>query len=169
MFNRRKIFQTGLVLMALLMLTGGCSKYDDGPVFSLYSKEKRFQGTWYFTRVKYNDVDSTDIYRIDPIQTLYFVLNTDKDVKWNAYTWNRNAAYSTSRPAQTDYGFWRMTDEKDSLLMVTTLSVRAAMETIADTTEYSWRIVRLAYTEMTLERMADDTTKIEWQLWKRTY
>ena len=169
MYHRRKLLQLGLILMALLMLAGGCSKYDDGPVFSLYSKEKRFQGTWYFTRVLYNDVDSTDSYRIDPIQTISFITNPDRDVSWNAYTWNRNVTHSTIRPAQTDYGFWKMTEEKDSLLMVSTISVFAGMEAIADTTEYSWRILRLAYTEMTLERMADDTTRIEWQLWKRTY
>ena len=154
-----------MILMALSLFMGACSKYDDGPYFSLYGKERRVQGKWYFSKVLYNDVDSTDVYRINPIQSVEFFTNPDKDAFWNAYTWStRYGATST-----VDYGFWKMNDEKDSLTMITTVTVYPGGEVKADTVEYKWKIDRLAYTEFWMHRQAGDTTNVTWRLWKLAY
>jgi hypothetical protein len=110
-------------------------------------------------------VDSTDIYRTDPIQSLDFFYNSDKDVLWNSYTWSTISSASSS----SYYGFWQMNDEKDSLTMITTVIVLPSGDVEADTVEYNWKIDRLAYTEFWLHRQVDDTTKITWKLWKRAY
>ena len=132
---------------------------------SLYSKEKRVQGRWYFSSVKYNDVDSTDAYRVNTIHALEFFSNPEKDANWSAYTWMITAGLAP----RTDYGFWRFTDEMDSLLMVTTIKSWPGGDMISDTVRYDWKINRLAYTDFWLERMIDDTTKVVWKLWKLAY
>ena len=166
---KRKFLHPFLVLIALLFLTGGCSKYDEGPMFSLYSKEKRLQGRWYFSRVVYNDADSTDSYRLDPVHAIEFILNPERDENWSAYTWNHNMGASTNRVSLVEYGYWRLTENLDSLRMVTTVRITQGQDPVADTTEYKWKINRLAYSELYLERVLDDTTKLVWQLWKRVY
>lgn len=154
-----------VILMSLLLVLGSCSKYDEGPIFSLYVKDKRVQGRWYFSTVKYNDVDSTDVYKIDPMQTLEFANSPDKDDEWSAYTWSRNSIATSS----LSYGLWKFNEEKDSLKMVNTVTVYEAGGYDSDTVEYNWKINRLAYTEFWLERQADDSTLIAWKLWKIAY
>lgn len=166
---KRKFIKTVFFLASLLMIAGGCSKYDDGPVVSLYSKEKRVLGRWYFTKVMYNDVDSTSAYRQDPIQSIEFFINPDKEEIWNGYVWNRNLSTSGFGTARVDYGFWRLTDEKDSIRMVTTMSLYPDSETVLDTVQFKWKINRLAYTEFWMESMFNDTTRVEWHLWKPAY
>ena len=107
-----------LILISLFLVIGSCSKYDEGPYLSLYGKEKRVLGRWYFSSVKYNDVDSTDVYRLDPLQTIEFYQNTEKGAIWNAYTWSVNSGLTGS----VSYGAWRFNEEKDSIHMITTLT-----------------------------------------------
>lgn len=163
----RRIYNNTILLAGMLILLSACSKYDEGPYFSLYSKDKRVQGRWYFSVVKYNDVDSTDAYRLDPMQSIEFFQNPDKEAIWNAYTWRRNSATDMSM----SYGAWKLNEEKDSLTMVTTLTTFGMGESDfnTDTVEYFWKINRLAYTEMWLQRQMDDTTQVNWKLWKLAY
>jgi hypothetical protein len=53
-------------LLALMIFTawslGGCSKYDDGPRFSLRSKKERVTNNWVATRVFRNDIEETNFY-----------------------------------------------------------------------------------------------------------
>ena len=162
---KRNLLGTLFILMSVLFLFNSCSKYDDGPYISLYSREKRVQGRWYFIKVKYNDLDSTQIYRYDPTQLIEFFHNPDKKAVWNAYTWN---IYSGST-STVGYGMWRLNEENDSLLMATTIRRFPDDVVSFDTLFYNWKIIRLAYTEMTLERMYDDTTRITWELYKPVY
>ncbi len=162
---KRRFVNNIIILMSLLLCLGSCSKYDDGPNISLYIKEKRLQGRWYFSTVMYNDVDSTDTYRYDPMQSIEFFYNPDKDVVWNAYTWSKTSVTTGS----IGYGQWQLNEEKDSIRMVTTMLVYGENLSRADTVEYSWKIKRLAYTEFWVERQADDTTLVSWRLWKRAY
>ena len=157
--------RAGIVLFAVMMLAGGCSKYDEGPFISLYSKEKRVQGRWYFSVVRYNDIDSTDSYRLDPIQSIDFYLNTEREAVWNAYSWNKNSGTNGS----ISYGMWKFNEEMDSLTMVTTMTRYSNNTLDQDTTIYYWKINRLAYTEFWMERQEDDTTQVKWKLWKIAY
>ena len=75
---KSKVLKYVMIILALGLFLGACSKYDEGPWFSLYAKEKRVQGRWYFSTVKYNGVDSSSVYKEDPIQTLEFYLGSDK-------------------------------------------------------------------------------------------
>jgi len=55
-------------LLALTILTawslGGCSKYEDGPSFSLRSKKERVTNNWVATRVFRNDIEETNFYSL---------------------------------------------------------------------------------------------------------
>ena len=162
---KRRVHSYMMIILALGLFVGACSKYDDGPWFSLYGKEKRVQGRWYFSTVKYNDVDSSSVYKEDPIQTVEFYLATDKDAIWKPYTWNKGFGIS----ATVDYGVWTLTDDMDSLKMINTLSVKPNGEVETDSVEYFWKINRLAYTEFWLDRQANDSTQVKWKLWKLSY
>lgn len=122
-------------------------------------------GRWYFTSVMYNDTDSTDVYRLDPMQTIEFYINPDKEAIWNAYTWNITSGSS----GRVNYGMWRFNEEMDSLFMVTTLSLLPGNIVAEDTTRFDWRINRLAYTDLWVERMVGDTLVNTWKLWKLAY
>lgn len=161
----KKIFRAAAILMTVMMVLPACSKYDEGPILSLYSREKRVLGRWYFSSVKYNDVDSTDSYRVDPLQYIEFYLNTEKGAVWNAYTWSVNA----SEYGLQAYGMWKFNEAQDSITMVTTTTLISGGAVDQDTTIYNWKINRLAYTEFWTERQFDDTTQVKWKLWKIAY
>ena len=162
---RKKVLKPGLILLVIVMFLPSCSKYDEGPVLSLYSREKRVQGRWYFSSVKYNEVDSTDSYRVDPLQYIEFYINPEKGAIWNAYTWSVNA----SGYGAQNLGMWKFNDEQDSITMVTTITIYTGNNVREDTTVYNWKINRLAYTEFWTERQEDDTTQVKWKLWKIAY
>ena len=81
-----KIKVTKLIpgLLGLLVLMSACSHYDEGPNLSLYSKGKRVQGQWYFSRVLYNDADSSESYYDDRIE---FSLGEGSEKDWGLFTW----------------------------------------------------------------------------------
>ena len=53
-------------LLAVMILSawglGGCSTYEDGPAFSLRSKEERVVNNWTATRLFRNDIEETNFY-----------------------------------------------------------------------------------------------------------
>jgi hypothetical protein len=53
---------TGMLLLTGLLLLSGCRKYEDGPTFSLTSREERVANNWTAELVFRNDIDETDEY-----------------------------------------------------------------------------------------------------------
>jgi len=144
----------GIILLSVIILS--CSKYDDGPNLSLYSKGARVAGNWYFDRVLFGDADSTDNYRYGMMEIL---LSPEKPKNWGIFSWNPDMSKPFD-PARIQAGQWNFNEEKDSLVF--------QIFTSKDSTVWHWRIERLAYTEMWLERSEKDY-KVKWRLWKRIY
>jgi hypothetical protein len=144
-----------LPLFLVMALLPGCKQFDDGPLLSLYSVEKRIAGNWYFDRVLYGGRDSTTHYTFQRIDFIYV-----KEMDGGVFTWNHNFAATTWDPDMVDGGIWTLYSDRDSIEF-------AFIDIESQDTTYSrWRINRCAYTEFWLERTVRDTLKIEWLLWK---
>ncbi len=52
------------LLVLAVVLTGGCRKYEDGPLFVLKSREARVAQNWVAEVVARNEIDETDKYAI---------------------------------------------------------------------------------------------------------
>lgn len=143
------------LLIGVVFLFTTCSKYDEGPNLSLYSRGKRVQGTWYFSRVLYNDVDSTEQYIQGRIE---FLLGEGSGKDWGLYTWMIKP-YSPD-PNDMKLGGWKFSPEKDSIQMVVMAKNAADYDTL------KWKIKRLAYDEWWMERQIDEQTTLTWELWK---
>lgn len=55
MKNLTKTIAILIIITAIIAGFSSCSKYEDGPSFSLISKTKRIVGTWKLTETKVND------------------------------------------------------------------------------------------------------------------
>ncbi len=143
--------------IVFLLLTG-CTKYDEGPVMSLYSKGKRVAGNWYYDRVLINGEDSTEHYRMQRLDFIYF-----KEHEGGVFVWYKDISASTPTSDNMKGGKWAFISDKDSLQMdyIDLLS--------ADTITSRWKINRLAYTEFWLHKTVKNDVTIEWRLWKMAF
>jgi len=154
-----KISKFIICLLGVGLLLGACSKYDDGPGFSLYSKAKRVQGRWNFKKVLYNDTDSTDNYNKGRIE---FLMDNTSSNEWGLFTWIVSPS-DTQSDAVIKLGGWKFSEQKDSLEMIFLADHAEDYDTIY------WQINRLSYTEWWMVRELDDETTISWELWKNVY
>src|ERR1043165_5556998 len=67
----------GFTLYCLLFLMASC-KYDDGPLFSLVSPEKRIEGYYKIDCVQENGIDQ--MARIDTLNITYFLFSGSVDI-----------------------------------------------------------------------------------------
>lgn len=144
-----------LGLVGMMFMVTACSHYDEGPSLSLYSKGKRVQGTWYFSRVLYNEVDSSQHYMDDRIE--FSLEGNGKDR--GLFTWLMNPMSSSVDAIKL--GSWEFVSDKDSVALV----FLPMNQGVFDDTIH-WKIRRLAYDEWWMERQLNDTTILTWELWK---
>lgn len=149
---------TWILLFAVTVLFTGCSKYEDGPLMSLYSKGMRVGGTWYFQNVKYGSQDSTANYTYQQLNFAFI-----KKMDGGGFTWNHNMQATSADPYPMEGGVWRFFSDHDSIEMVVYKNLQK------DSLVLKWKINRLAYTEFWLERNVKDTINIQWQLVKYAY
>ncbi len=153
-------FRISLLVVVVGLLLTSCSKYDDGPSFSLYSKGKRVAGTWYFTRVLYNDADSSEAYLDNSIR--FYLGDEGSDKEKGYFTWTTGYDQA-SQQKQISFGGWRFVADMDSMQMI------VIGEDVGDFDTIQWKINRLAYDQWWMERHTNDTTLLLWQLWKVIY
>jgi hypothetical protein len=67
-----------IVITALIILVSACSRYDDGPLMSLRSPEKRLLGLWEITELKVNDIDLISAYREDSAYVKFSIIEYDE-------------------------------------------------------------------------------------------
>lgn len=138
------------ILFILPFVLTSCGKYDDGPWFSIYSKAERVSGFWRFDKVVEGGVNKTEEYVQQSIE-----LRRDGIALW-AKEYSNNNPYD---PVM-ETGNWKFRNDKENIFM--TFNVGRPEEYSLD-----WKIKRLAYGDMRLERYDDVLGKIEWWLWKR--
>jgi hypothetical protein len=155
-FTRTRI--PGMLLVAILSVLTACSKYDDGPFLSLYSKGARVGGKWTFSRVYVDGADSTERFysqRIDFIFT--------REEEENLFLWYTNLAATAPTPDNPRMGRWAFIADKDSFQL--TIYDRIVMDSVSE----HWKINRLSYTDFWLERTNEQGHFIEWKLFKSLY
>jgi hypothetical protein len=120
-----------IILTLLLALTlNGCI-YEDGPKFSLRSKEARMINTWYIDKVYEEGVDKTDDYK-----SVY--VNYKLDLKSDK---NYDLSYKAGNLLNySESGTWKLSDDKTKLLY-----------TPKNGKESSWTILRLKNSEFWAE------------------
>jgi hypothetical protein len=138
---------TVVLLLALLIISGSCKKYEDGPFFSIYSKTERASGNWRFDQVKEDGVDITAEYANQAVNIaksgdLYWTQGYI-DSPWNTYGLS---------------GKWNFVNSKTQIEMYFHEGVKDAFSIV-------WNIKRMAYADLQLERY-DEGKKIEWKMWK---
>jgi hypothetical protein len=138
-----------LVFISALVLNS-CGKYDDGPLFSIYSKTERVTGHWRFDKVVEDGVNKTADFENQSIE-LY---------RNNTIYWIRGYKNSNPNDPIMVMGEWKFKNDKENLLMIFNAG-------LADEFSYNWTIKRLAYGDVRLERRDEIIGKIEWRLWKR--
>jgi hypothetical protein len=147
-----------IVLLVMAGILAGCSKYDDGPIMSLYSKGMRVAGTWYFLNVQHGGKDSTTAYRYQQMDFIYI-----KNIDGGAFTWNHNLLATSADDNPLEGGKWKFFSDRDSFEMV------IYKNSFRDSLVLHWKIKRLAYTEFWLERNVKDTVTLKWNLIKYAY
>jgi hypothetical protein len=138
---------TGILLLAFLAINSSCKKYDDGPWFSIYSKNERVTGKWFFQRVTEDGVNVTKDYDNQSVE-----LTKSGHLIW---VQGYNESYwDTYGPV----GTWSFTDNKNRIEMYFFYGVPEEFT-------YIWDITRMAYGDLRLSRY-ENGKKIEWRLWK---
>jgi hypothetical protein len=152
---KNTLLVAGLLLMVILP---GCSKYDDGPFLSLYSREKRISGNWIFDKVTIEGADSTQYYLNHKLTFSYF-----KDADAGIFKWYKNVYATSLTDENYKEGIWQFIGDTDSL----------EMDFIdpydGDTLKSAWRISRLAYQEIIMQKTVPVKGTIEWRLSKSMY
>lgn len=121
---------------SIALLAAGCT-YEDGPAFSLRSKEARIVNIWVISEAIENGIHKTDDYKTA------FVNYKAELRKDNSYT-------ITYRPYNVfDYredGNWRLSGDKQFILLKPSGSSQ----------ENSWKILRLKHSEAWIKTTIDD-------------
>jgi len=67
-----------IVIFALAILVSACARYEDGPLVSIKSPEKRLLGLWEITELKVNDADLVSTYREDTAYVKFSIIEYDE-------------------------------------------------------------------------------------------
>jgi hypothetical protein len=148
-FAMKQLKLISLVFISVFLFTS-CGKYDDGPLFSIYSKTERVSGYWRFDKVVENGVNKTADFENQSIE-IY---------KNNTLYWIRGYKNNNPYDPILVIGVWKFKNDKENLLMIFNAG-------LPDEFSYDWTIKRLAYGDVRLERRDEIIGKIEWRLWKR--
>ncbi len=131
-----------MALVALAFVAASCGKYEDGPGFSLASKEARVINVWSLDEEFENGV-AQELTADDKDDYIEFM----KDGK-AVFTW-----VTSSGSANFD-ATWEFSDDKEKLIYYMTYEMLGT--TYTDTTEST--ILRLTSNEMWLEQVDGSTT-----------
>lgn len=130
-----------LFAVAAMFVFAGCGKYEDGPGFSLRSKEARVAGIWTIEKYYENGVDITaDIIPSGTTVTAEFT-------KDGSYTLTSSVIYLGQTFTTTETGTWALTNDNANLTMTDSQGDASSV-----------RILRLTNSEMWYEDTTSGTT-----------
>ncbi len=131
----KNVFKSLIAILAVgSLLLGSCSKYEDGPGFTVRTAKARVSGDWKLTSYTLNGTDYTS-----SLPTI--TMTIDKD---GTYT----GTYSSGSGSVTETGTWVFNDDK------TTLSITASSNTEVYT------ITELKSKEMKLQQVSGSNTEV---------
>lgn len=123
---RKSILLTFSLIALVSVIVSACSKYEEGPKFTLASKKSRLKGDWKLIGRTIND-ESEDI------SDLSYFIYIEKDGSYST-DWTVDSFYIH------DTGHWKFSDDKTGLIL-----------TDADGDQYLYRILKLTKDELKLK------------------
>lgn len=131
----KNVIKTMIAILAVgSLLLGSCSKYEDGPGFTVRTAKARVSGDWKLTSYTLNGVDYTS-----SLPTI--TMTIEKDGSYSA-------TYSSGSGSVTESGTWVFNDDK------TTIAFTASSNT--DT----YTITELKSKEMKLQQVSGSNTEV---------
>lgn len=118
----KRFFTLFLLVSVLAMVTPACSKYANGPKFTLLTKKSRLANEWILTSYMIN---GNEFIESQP----QIKLALDKD---ETYSWSSTQTVLGQLQSQFDNGTWSLSDDKVSLLMLPKGEEIAISYTITD-------------------------------------
>jgi hypothetical protein len=98
-------------LLIFILLFSSCNKYEEGPAFSLRTKEKRLQGIWKATRIVEREIEIDDEYTI-AFKIAGAAENRQKLFESHlVYTWDELTVF------QEAYGTWDFSNDDEHLFL----------------------------------------------------
>ena len=94
------------ILASVVVIVSSCSKYADGPKFSLRTKVARLTGHWAIEKVLVNGNDVTSTYTTGNPS---FAMDILKSKRWGV------------QGAYNDYGSWSLGEDKDDITLTSEL------------------------------------------------
>ncbi len=67
----------GIVLLFAVVTLASCSKYEEGPLISFKSPEKRLLGLWEITEMRVDEIDLISAYREDSVYVKFSIVEYD--------------------------------------------------------------------------------------------
>ncbi|MEN9999074.1 MAG: hypothetical protein RI922_2064 [Bacteroidota bacterium] len=122
---KKNIFKSAAILLLSVFVLSACSKYEEGPKFTLLTKKARLSGEWVIESVTYNTTDITSSY--EALLGANFVLEIEKD-----------GGYRTEG-SNPDTGTWELGEDKDDIRFLSSAS---------GATEETFRILKLKNKEL---------------------
>jgi hypothetical protein len=108
----KRIFSLSAVLLGVLFMLSSCSKYEEGPLLSLKSKEARLVGTLVVDQVLKNGVENTDMMEFMDNMEFTFEKGGTGNMK-AIYTWGGMEVTAV------DDLEWQFSDDETKLLVRT--------------------------------------------------
>jgi len=124
---------------------GGCGKYEDGPMFSLRTKEARLVGEWEVTKMNNESPDD------DAEIILDFEKDGDLKITTTYFYYGNEYEYTTN-------GEWEWGSKKESL--------KITLVSDADNETFEWEIKRLTNEELWVEENIDGEVN-SWEFEKK--
>jgi hypothetical protein len=103
------LIKTG-ILVLIVLVTYSCKKYDEGPLISLRSKEKRMSGEWDIQKFIVDGYDSTSFF--NKYDNAHFIFNVDNEGRI-IISCNDNGA--NPKPIIVLNGNWKWLNNKNDI------------------------------------------------------
>ncbi|MDQ3047853.1 MAG: hypothetical protein M3R27_09925 [Bacteroidota bacterium] len=130
------------ILLLLIHFLSSCTKYEDGPGFSLLTKKSRLANTWRVESFFLNNNDETYNYRIFITkEELTFSRSGD-------YSYSESATWSWAKA--DDKGSWEFREQKEEVNMIS-----------EDGSSKNFRILKLKNDQLWLERRVSPDSLVE--------
>lgn len=151
-----------IYLILFVLVFSGCKKYEEGPLISLRSKEKRLCQEWSITKALYNgevDDDFDEGY-------YYWDIRTDGDLVVSiGYEWD--GVIETESFTLT----WEWSDDKEAIFVTETYEYKNAYQKLFKKFKNTYEsetvqcnIIKLKYNELILEYSEDgDSYRMEFE------
>jgi len=155
--KKMKLKSSVALATIVLLLLGACGKYDEGPVISLRSSEKRMIGLWECSSVMIGGVEHLTEYQSDSVYLRFSFSGTKEELFIRLVADNQSSPTLSSDLLSFNDKMNEMTFEMplNPLYEQETDDFFALIPALSN--ENTWSITRLAFNEMWISTTFNDT------------